>query len=456
VFQSNDFVLDKNHQSVRLKSVARGNPLFQEEDGDAGLLNDRSATGVTIAISETIAEDEPEGPKNDSPTVGPGDPGSAMYHDDSAALPATMYRRPQPDITYSSMSDEGTYGNRPKSEALYAIAGLGLGDATTDTMKRGDESNYGLSGQEAEDCDAIYGLADAKSRPGSQLYGAPLGDAERGNDDNYSNRAAPDPSVYGLNGAYQLGNDMKFRLGQMQLSGNNDIDVIDPNDDDDDLDIYPMAEAGDVIPSMKRPEGRKKGGRPKSEGPYMLAVFPDRNSVISAGRSSTYGTQGGEGVYGLSGKAAAVSDAVYGMAGQGDADPTYGRGSLIIDRAATDWGDSDSEALYGRGSLRPAKKKNKARPVSALYGLGSDFNDILSHDHDTEVDVSPPDSPVMTRRGQSTIRRITPRSTGMNKALAFLGISEEEAKGTSPTPSPKRSPTPGKKKKYFRGLSAKK
>ena len=44
----------------------------------------------------------------------------------------------------------------------------------------------------------------------------------------------------------------------------------------------------------------------------------------------------------------------------------------------------------------------------------------------------------------------------MNKALAFLGISEEEAKGTSPTPSPKRSPTPGKKKKYFRGLSAKK
>lgn len=132
----------------------------------------------------------------------------------------------------------------------------------------------------------------------------------------------------------------------------------------------------------------------------------------------------------------------------------YGRptGAVPVERSTTDWGDSDTEALYGRGSLRPARN-NKARPVSALYGLGSDFNDILSDD--TEVDGSPPDSPVMTRRGKSSIRRITPRVTGMNKALALLGISEEEAKGT-PTPSPKRSPTPVKKKKYFRGLSAKK
>lgn len=33
LFESNDFVLDKSHESVRLKSVARGNPLFQEDDG---------------------------------------------------------------------------------------------------------------------------------------------------------------------------------------------------------------------------------------------------------------------------------------------------------------------------------------------------------------------------------------------------------------------------------------
>ena len=182
----------------------------------------------------------------------------------------------------------------------------------------------------------------------------------------------------------------------------------------------------------------------------MLAIFPDnnRNSVISAG--STYGTQGGEGVYGLSGKAAAESDAVYGMAADGGgnaSEPTYGRGSLRLEREDTDHGgDDDPEGLYGRGSVRGSRKpgQGRARPVSALYGLGSHFNDILSHD--TETDGSPASSPVMTRRGRSSIRRITPRVTGMNKALTLLGISEEESKNPSPLPASK---SPSCKKKTF-------
>ena len=56
VFQSNDFVLDENHRSVRLKSVIRGNPLFQEDDGDdTALLVDRSAATAAAAAAAADA-----------------------------------------------------------------------------------------------------------------------------------------------------------------------------------------------------------------------------------------------------------------------------------------------------------------------------------------------------------------------------------------------------------------
>ena len=116
-----------------------------------------------------------------------------MYRDESANMPAVTYRRKRPDSTYSSLSAEVTYGNRPKSEAVYAIAGMGADVSTDPTTRRGtdwDESNYGLSGQAAEERDAIYGLANTSNRD-SQVYGAPLSDAER-SDGFYGNRGADD------------------------------------------------------------------------------------------------------------------------------------------------------------------------------------------------------------------------------------------------------------------------